>query len=54
MDKTKEVEMQEIKALVENKERLERKNNIVIMGLKNSSKNAKERAIELLKEKLEI
>ena len=44
------VEMQ--KTLVENRERLEIKNNIVIMGTENSSTNAKERAIELFKEKL--
>ena len=41
MDKTKEVEMQEIKTLVENQERMERKNNIVIMGLENSNKMLK-------------
>ena len=54
MDKTKEVEMQKEKTLVKNQERLERKNYIVIMRLENSSKNAKERLIELLKEKLKI
>ena len=42
MDETKEVEMQKIKTLVENQERLERKNNIVIMGLENGGKNARE------------
>ena len=54
MDKTKEVEMQKIKTIVENQERIERKNNIVIMGLENNSKNAKDRAIEFFKERLEI
>jgi len=39
--------MQRIKASVENKERLERKNNTVVMRLENISKNAKEKAIEL-------
>ena len=46
--------MQKIKTSVENQERVERKNNIVIMGLENSSENAKETAIELYKERLEI
>jgi len=41
--------MQKIKTLVENQERIERNNNIVIMGLENSSKNAKDRAIEIFK-----
>jgi len=54
MDKTKKVEMQKIKTLVENQRRSDRKNNIVIMRLENSSKNAKEKVIELFKEKLEI
>ena len=49
MNKTKEVEMQKIKTIVENRERIERRNNIVIMGLENSSKNAKDRAIEFFK-----
>ena len=40
--------------IVENQERIERKNDIVIMGLENNSKNAKARAIEFFKEKLEI
>ena len=46
--------MQKIKTLVENQRRSDRKNNIVIMRLENSSKNAKEKVIELFKEKLEI
>jgi len=54
MDKTKEIEMQKVKTIIENQERIERKNNIVIMRLENSSKNAKDRAIEFFKEKLEI
>ena len=54
MDNSKEVEMQKIKALLENQERLERKNNIVTMRLENSSRNGKVRAIESFREKLEI
>ena len=54
MDQTREVEMQRIKILRENQERWERGNNTVKMGLENGSKNAKERAIELFKEKVEI
>ena len=54
MVKTKEVEMQKIKTLVENQKKLERKNNIVIMALENRSKNAKEIEIELFKENVEI
>ena len=52
MYKTNEIEMQQIKTLEENQERLEKKNNIVvIMGLENSSKNANEKAMKLFKEK---
>ena len=54
MDKTKKLEMQKIKTSVENQERLERKNNIVIIGLENSSKNANEKALNLFKKNLEI